>query len=267
MDELARALLDVFGELLLGLVLWHCARTQSLLLLLAHGSAEGVRDVEMEISDPHFAFARPIYFFDPALRSRGSSQDLSLGLTADVANVDINDRSKRGRGRSGFLGTGQCRRKLGGCVLSHGRSIGGRTSSSNFGTGWAVGWAVWLTNPCNLLKELVGASGFEPPASWSRTMNPRRINNLHMGTTVVCGSYTLLVSNTLSRRGASTLATANNASMWGVGTKLGTAKGNREVITPSGDDIYEEPRFLTTTAASACDFQLPTISLAHLQRP
>jgi hypothetical protein len=27
-------------------------------------------------------------------------------------------------------------------------------------------------------KELVGASGFEPPASWSRTINPRDIKDL-----------------------------------------------------------------------------------------
>src|SRR5262245_39461523 len=41
---------------------------------------------------------------------------------------------------------------------------------------------------------MVGASGFEPPPSWSRTMNPRLINNLAVGTTV---AHTLLVSNYL----------------------------------------------------------------------
>src|SRR5579864_3648923 len=57
-----------------------------------------------------------------------------------------------------------------GSVLRHARSIGANESGSNFGTGWAVGWVVWSSNPCKLLKELVGASGFEPPTSWSRTL-------------------------------------------------------------------------------------------------
>ena len=56
-----------------------------------------------------------------------------------------------------------------GSVLRNARSIGANESGSNFGTGWAVGWVVWSSNPCKLLKELVGASGFEPPTSWSRT--------------------------------------------------------------------------------------------------
>src|SRR5436190_3225452 len=47
MNELARELLDVIGKLLPGLVLRHCGGTQGLLLLLAYGSAEGVREVEM----------------------------------------------------------------------------------------------------------------------------------------------------------------------------------------------------------------------------
>lgn len=35
---------------------------------------------------------------------------------------------------------------------------------------------------CKSMRNLVGASGFEPLTSWSRTMNPRRINSLAMGT-------------------------------------------------------------------------------------
>src|SRR5579871_1628315 len=58
---------------------------------------------------------------------------------------------------------------MSGSVLRHARSIEANESRSNFGTGWAVGWVVWSSNPCKLLKELVGASGFEPPTSWSRT--------------------------------------------------------------------------------------------------
>src|SRR4051794_4980590 len=123
----------------------------------------------MEIADPHLAFARPIYFLDPALRSRGSNQRLRLRLTADVANIDVNDRSKRGMGRSGLLGRERCCGKVRGCVICHGRSIGAWIPSSNFGTGWAVGWAVCPPTASKLLKEMVGASGFEPPASWSRT--------------------------------------------------------------------------------------------------
>src|SRR3981081_4103880 len=111
----------------------------------------------MEIADPHLAFARPIYFLDPALRSGGSNQRLRLWLTADVANIDVNERSKRGTRRSGLLGRGPCWGKVGGCVLCHGRSIGARTPSSNFGTGWAVGWAVCPSTASKLLKELVGA--------------------------------------------------------------------------------------------------------------
>ena len=41
-----------------------------------------------------------------------------------------------------------------GCVLRHARSIGANESSSNFGTGWAVGWVVWSSNPCKLLKRI-----------------------------------------------------------------------------------------------------------------
>jgi hypothetical protein len=64
-----------------------------------------------------------------------------------------------------------------GCVLRHARSIGANESGSNFGTGWAVGWVVWSSNPCKLLKELVGASGFEPPTSWSRTRRSTRLSH------------------------------------------------------------------------------------------
>ena len=64
-----------------------------------------------------------------------------------------------------MFGKSQCSGKVGGCVLGHARSIGAKKFGSNFGTGWAV----WLSPASKLLKELVGASGFEPPTSWSRT--------------------------------------------------------------------------------------------------
>jgi hypothetical protein len=108
MNELARELLYVIGKLLLGLALRHCGRAQGLLLLLAYRSAEGVRDIEMEIADPQLPFARPIYFLDPALRSRSSNQRLRLRLTTDVANIDVNNRSKQGTRRSGLLGKRRC---------------------------------------------------------------------------------------------------------------------------------------------------------------
>ena len=40
---------------------------------------------------------------------------------------------------------------------------------SNFRSGWANGWAFRQLIARKRLKELVGASGFEPPTSWSRT--------------------------------------------------------------------------------------------------
>ena len=43
------------------------------------------------------------------------------------------------------------------------------------------------------LKKLVGASGFEPPTSWSRTMISRRIHNLEVGTTIALHSQSVLV--------------------------------------------------------------------------
>jgi hypothetical protein len=39
-----------------------------------------------------------------------------------------------------------------GCVRRHARSIGANESGSNFGTGWAVGWVVWSSNPCKFLN-------------------------------------------------------------------------------------------------------------------
>src|ERR1700681_3006614 len=68
-DEPARVLLDVLSELLLRLVLRHCSRAQRFFLLSANRPAGGIRDVEMEKTDPDLAFARPVDFPDPALGS------------------------------------------------------------------------------------------------------------------------------------------------------------------------------------------------------
>jgi hypothetical protein len=61
-----------------------------------------------------------------------------------------------------------------GWVLRHARSIGAKGCGRNFATGWAVR----PSSASKLLKGLVGASGFEPPTSWSRTINPRTIKDL-----------------------------------------------------------------------------------------
>src|SRR5581483_197580 len=62
MDELARVLLDVLCALLLGLVFRQRRRAQSFFLLSANRFSGGVRDIEMEKSDPDLAFARPANF-------------------------------------------------------------------------------------------------------------------------------------------------------------------------------------------------------------
>ena len=96
MDELARVLLDVIGQPLVGLVLRHGGGAQRFFLLFADGPAGGVRDVEMEKADPDPAFAWPVNLLDPALRSLASSQLLWLRLATDVANVDLDDGSECG---------------------------------------------------------------------------------------------------------------------------------------------------------------------------
>ena len=81
--------------------------------------------------------------------------------------------------------------------------------------------------------DLVGAEGFEPSTSWSRTMKPLRISILAVGARVALDSHTLLVSNGLRHTETGTLATAINASMWGVGTVLGTAERNPATVVAS----------------------------------
>ena len=55
-DELACVLLDVFRELLLGLVLRLVAGPKRLFLLSANGPAGGIRHIEVEKADPDLAF-------------------------------------------------------------------------------------------------------------------------------------------------------------------------------------------------------------------
>ena len=70
---------------------------------------------------------------------------------------------------------------------------------------------------------MVRPGRFELPTFCSGGRNSQEINELAVGTTVVSDSYTLLVSSRLRHSGTATLATTTKASMWGVGTVLGTA--------------------------------------------
>ena len=145
----------------------------------------------MEKADPDLAFAWPVNLLDPALRSLASSQLLWLWRATDVANVDLDDGSECRARSGGSAGRRRRRGGMRGCVLRHARSIGANESGSNFATGWAVGWAVCPATTCKLLKELVGASGFEPPASWSRTRRSTRLSHAPNSTSVtLCACYT-----------------------------------------------------------------------------
>ena len=146
----------------------------------------------MEKPDPHLALARPINPLDPAFRSLASSQLFWLWRATDVANVDLDDGSECGARIGGLTGGRRSRGGMRGCVLRHARSIGANESGSNFGTGWAVGWAVCPTTACKLLRNLVGASGFEPPASWSRTRRSTRLSHAPNSSVYYCAFLTQL---------------------------------------------------------------------------
>jgi len=68
---------------------------------------------------------------------------------------------------------------------------------------------------------LVGARGFEPPTSWSRTRRTKRINNLAVGIGVDMDFDRLFQLNNLYLITSSIVDTGNNASMRGVGIVLG----------------------------------------------
>ena len=71
-------------------------------------------------------------------------------------------------------------------------------------------------------RILVGASGFELPASWSRTIGPRTFSNLQGLLIVATHSSMLRVFNDFWVSLASQLVGFSNASMHRVGTKMGT---------------------------------------------
>src|SRR5580700_9731124 len=82
--------------------------------------------------------------------------------------------------------------------------------------------ALFRENHGKWLKGLVGARGFEPPASWSRTMNTRIFKHLALGTVGTNGFALLRVIKQFRDADQCALAMLRNASMQRVGTKMGT---------------------------------------------
>ena len=71
---------------------------------------------------------------------------------------------------------------------------------------------------------MVGAAGFEPAASWSRTRTSHKMNKLEAFAAFSHCCQSLLLFNHLEHALICSLSTMENASMQGVGTKSGTAK-------------------------------------------
>jgi hypothetical protein len=70
---------------------------------------------------------------------------------------------------------------------------------------------------------VVRPEGLEPPAYWFEAKSQHRISNLAVGTSIANDYSSLIVFMHLRHALIVTLATPNNASMQGMGTKLGTA--------------------------------------------
>jgi hypothetical protein len=91
---------------------------------------------------------------------------------------------------------------------------------------------------CKCLKRLVGASGFEPPTSWSRTRMTRRINNLDVGIAIETDLDLLFHQKNLRRTAGPSVFGSRNVSMHGVGIVLGIVgwgeTGARFVSRPEG---------------------------------
>jgi len=71
------------------------------------------------------------------------------------------------------------------------------------------------------IVELVGSSGFEPPASWSRTRMTKRINSLDLGIVIETDMDMLFHGKNLRRTGSPFVMKGRNVSMHGVGIILG----------------------------------------------
>jgi hypothetical protein len=94
---------------------------------------------------------------------------------------------------------------------------------------------------------MAGASGFEPPASWPRTMIPRRIHSLALGTTIALDSQPLLVFKQFRQPTSGALATLHNASMHGVGTVLGTMTCSCPFLLGNPNEALEDIDSRVTT--------------------
>lgn len=93
-----------------------------------------------------------------------------------------------------------------------------------------------------LMDEVVGASGFESRASWSRTTAEKEINSL-AGLLSIEHRYDMLFCNTDScRHVPSSRSMPSNDAMQGVGTKLGTGFWPVSSLEIGGRDSYNDFR-------------------------
>jgi len=72
--------------------------------------------------------------------------------------------------------------------------------------------------------KLVGAQRFELWTSWSRTMDQRHVYHLQAITSIATLCSMLLAIKDMRESSGEVLAMPRNASMQGVGTKMGTVK-------------------------------------------
>ena len=68
---------------------------------------------------------------------------------------------------------------------------------------------------------MVGASGFEPPTSWSRTRMTKKINNLAMGIVIETDCHRLFQFKNLKPIARFSVDTSHDLSRRGVGIVLG----------------------------------------------
>ena len=78
-----------------------------------------------------------------------------------------------------------------------------------------------------MIERLVGASGFEPPTSWSRTKNSRKFNNIAVGVVIATYCYMFLLLNGLLAKSNQSVATGRNASMQRPGIVLGIVRQSK----------------------------------------
>jgi hypothetical protein len=76
------------------------------------------------------------------------------------------------------------------------------------------------------IEGMVGASGFEPPTSWSRTRKILKMNDLALGIAVEMGFDMLFHLKKLKRIRRSSFPSRHTVSMRGVGIVLGIVAGS-----------------------------------------